>query len=149
MKLSGSTKKLVIRVILFLLYLVIGAGIFFAIEKDFEEEQRKRAYKFVDKVKNLTARNFSGQELKKFMLDFQHALRYGYNIETNDLNSQKWAYMNSFYFVGNIVTTIGKYQWLLLFSSVVWCMWCYHNVAAFSSHSPKMLLMYYSHGNRA
>ena len=109
MKLSGSTKKLLVRIVLFLLYLVIGAGIFMAIEKEPEKVERDKAKKFIDKVKGLTNNTFnSSAEVKQFLLDFRHALDYGYDINLNKLELEKWTYMNSFYFVGNIVTTIGR-----------------------------------------
>lgn len=109
MKLSGSTKKLLVRIVLFLLYLVIGAGIFMAIEKGPEQVEREKANKFIDKVNGLTNNTFnSSAEVKQFLLDFKHALDYGYDINLNKLELEKWTYMNSFYFVGNIVTTIGR-----------------------------------------
>ncbi|CAB3990960.1 Potassium channel subfamily K member 13 [Paramuricea clavata] len=108
MKLSGSTKKLLIRIVLFLLYLVIGAGIFVAIETHGEQDERRKAEEFIEEVENLTKYFNSSEKVTKFLLDFKHALRYGYNIKSNDFDPPKWSYMNSFYFVGNIVTTIGK-----------------------------------------
>jgi hypothetical protein len=110
MKLSGSTKKLLIRIALFLLYLVVGSGVFMAIEKGAEQEKREMASGFIEKVKRLnkTKRFNSSEELNAFLSDFKTALRYGYNIDSNKLDPEKWNYMNSFYFVGNIVTTIGK-----------------------------------------
>ena len=110
MKLSGSTKKLLIRIALFLLYLIVGAAVFMAIEKDFEQEEREKTLKFIERVNDLnTNRTFnSSDDIKMFLRDLKEALRYGYDIEYNKLNAPKWSYMNSFYFVGNIVTTIGK-----------------------------------------
>lgn len=111
MKLSGSSKKLLIRIVLFLLYLILGAGIFMAIEKGPESVERKKASEFIAKVKDLTNKTFnSSTEVTQFLLDFKHALDYGYDIKSNKLELEKWTYMNSFYFVGNIVTTIGRWN---------------------------------------
>ena len=109
MKLSGSTKKLLIRIALFLLYLIVGAAVFMAIEKNFEQEERENTLEFIKRVNRLNAtKTFnSSDDLKSFLRELKKALRYGYDIEYNRLNAPKWSYMNSFYFVGNIVTTIG------------------------------------------
>jgi hypothetical protein len=81
-----------------------------AIEKYPEEEERTKASEFIETVKNLKLNNCldNSSDVKTFLSDLKHALRYGYNIDTGELNAPKWSYMNSFYFVGNIVTTIGK-----------------------------------------
>ena len=110
MKLSGSTKKLLIRIGLFLLYLIIGAGVFVAIESSTERDEREKIEIFVKTVEKIRQNKSSltGNNITKFLEDFKHALLYGYNIESKTLAEPKWSYMNSFFFVGNIVTTIGK-----------------------------------------
>lgn len=110
MKLSGSTKKLFIRVVLFLLYIVLGAAIFVALEKNKEALERKKAKDFVNRTVRVDVSFNNSEDLKKFLLRFQHALHYGYNIESKNFRGEKWTYLNAFYFVGNIVTTIGKGQ---------------------------------------
>ena len=108
MKLSSSTKKLLIRVVLFLFYIILGAAIFMFIERTNEEKEREEARKFIERRKNFTA-SCSGEDMNQFLLDLKHALKYGYDINRNELDYPKWSYMNSFYFVGNIVTTIGRF----------------------------------------
>lgn len=154
MKLSGSTKKLLIRIVLFLLYLLVGAGIFMAIESGPEKEEQHKALKFIEKVNNLTnatTRYFnSSEDVKQFLSDFKHALRNGYDIDTNKLDGPKWTYMNSFYFVGNIVTTIGTYYASTrgIFSSVYSLI---HRVLLTRSWGYIIIIrntrMYYLHGN--
>lgn len=109
MNLSSSSKKLIIRVVLFLLYLLLGAAVFMWIEQSSEEKQRRRANQFIFSLPNFTSQcNSSEEDMKKFLLDLDHALRYGYDIRENRMTERKWTFMNSFYFVGNIVTTIGR-----------------------------------------
>lgn len=108
MNLSSSSKKLIIRVSLFLLYLLLGAAIFMLIEQSKEIKERAKAKEFVALRKNFTNASKTSEDVKKFLLDLEHALRYGYDINKDDLNGAKWSFTNSFYFVGNIVTTIGK-----------------------------------------
>lgn len=114
MTLSSSSKKLIIRLVLFLVYLILGAGIFILMERSKEETERNKAEQFSSLRRNFTKNCFnSSEEMQQFLLDLEHALRYGYDITKDDMNAEKWSFLNSFYFVGNIVTTIGKWHFFL------------------------------------
>ena len=78
------------------------------IEASNESEERAKAKKFKDLRKNFLNGSKTSEDVTNFLLKLEHALRYGYDINKDGLNGAKWSFMNSFYFVGNIVTTIGK-----------------------------------------
>lgn len=109
MALSPNTKKLIIRIVLFLVYLLVGAAIFRAIElpnerKEREEDQFKAAQKnFTDKY------NISEDDMKQFLTKLKRALELGFDLQTADYPKiDQWHFMNAFFFAGNVVTTIGE-----------------------------------------
>lgn len=110
MALSSNTKKLFIRILLFLLYLLLGAAIFFGIENHNEQEERKNN-KFHTQYKTFTQRyNISKKDMLLFIDELQKAVKLGYNITTETWpNHYHWSFMNAFHFAGNVVTTIGKH----------------------------------------
>ena len=110
MALSSNTKKLFIRVLLFLAYLLIGAGIFYGIEQR-NEEQLIRENTFEAQYDNFTKRyNISKKDMQAFIEGLQKALKLGYNTtKASWPDHYRWDFMNAFHFAGNVVTTIGKY----------------------------------------
>jgi len=107
MALSLNTKKLIIRIVLFLVYLLVGAAIFQAIEIQYEKDKRDELQ--FDKVKeNFTARyNISNDDMNEFLGKLKKALELGFDLQTLDYQ-QQWHFMNAFVFAGNVVTTIGE-----------------------------------------
>lgn len=107
MALSLNTKKLIIRIVLFLVYLLVGAAIFQAIEIQHEKDKRDELQ--FDKVKkHFTARyNISDADMKEFLGKLKKALELGFDLQTFDYQ-QQWHFMNAFVFAGNVVTTIGE-----------------------------------------
>ena len=90
MNLSSSSKKLIIRISLFLLYLLFGAGIFILIEASKEDEEREKAKKFKDLRENFLNGSKTSEDVTNLLLGLEHALRYGYDINKDDLNGAKW-----------------------------------------------------------
>lgn len=107
MALSLNTKKLIIRIVLFLVYLLVGAAIFQAIEIQYEKDKRKEL-QFTEVKKNFTDRyNISDDDMKEFLGKLKKALELGFDLQTVKFQEQ-WHFMNAFVFAGNVVTTIGE-----------------------------------------
>lgn len=107
MALSLNTKKLIIRIVLFLVYLLVGAAIFQAIEIQYEKDKRKEL-QFTEVKKNFTDRyNISDDDMKEFLGKLKKALELGFDLQTVKFQ-QQWHFMNAFVFAGNVVTTIGE-----------------------------------------
>ena len=121
MALSQNTKKLIIRIVLFLVYLLVGAAIFQAIELHHEEKQRNE-FKFEVFLKNNFTEKYkiSNVDMKDFLQKLKKAIELGFDLQTGEYPPRyQWHFMNAFFFAGNVVTTIGKLnpypakQWLL------------------------------------
>ncbi|KAK3739737.1 hypothetical protein QZH41_016185 [Actinostola sp. cb2023] len=112
MAISSNTKKLFIRVLLFLLYLLLGAAIFYGIEQR-KEVQLRGENTFKSQYQNFTQRyNISKKDMLEFIEGLQRALKLGYNTKTESWPGySQWDFMNAFHFAGNVVTTIGKYRY--------------------------------------
>lgn len=109
MALSQNTKKLIIRIVLFLVYLLVGAAIFQAIELRNEKKERSN-FPFEDiKTKFLTKHNISESEMNEFLRKLKKAIELGFDLQTGEFpEEEQWHFMNAFVFAGNVVTTIGK-----------------------------------------
>ena len=109
MALSLNTKKLIIRIVLFLVYLLVGAAIFQAIEIQYEKDKRKEL-QFTEVKKNFTDRyNISDDDMKEFLGKLKKALELGFDLQSAEFQ-QQWHFMNAFVFAGNVVTTIGEWD---------------------------------------
>lgn len=109
MALSQNTKKLIIRIVLFLVYLLVGAAIFQAIELHYEKKQRSE-FKFQEFLKNnfTDKYNISDDDMKDFLQKLKKAIELGFDLQTGEYPSRfQWHFMNAFFFAGNVVTTIG------------------------------------------
>ena len=109
MALSPNTKKLIIRIVLFLVYLLVGAAIFRAIELPNERKERQED-QFKAVQKNFTVKyNISEDDMKQFLTKLKRALELGFDLQTADYSKiDQWHFMNAFFFAGNVVTTIGE-----------------------------------------
>ena len=109
MALSQNTKKLIIRIVLFLVYLLLGAAIFQAIELHNEKNARKND-PFQELKKNFTAKyNISDDDMRNFLRNLKTAIKLGFDLQQGDYPDRfQWNFMNAFIFAGNVVTTIGK-----------------------------------------
>ena len=114
MEVSSSSKKLIVRILLFLVYLLIGAAIFDAIESP-EEEKRRKKLQFEELRKNFTSRfKISEKDMAELLDRLKDALDLGYDItygnnQTGGYPATNWDFMDAFFFAGNVVTTIGKF----------------------------------------
>lgn len=108
MALSQNTKKLIIRIVLFLVYLLVGAAIFQAIELHNEKEERK-SFPFENiKESFLKTHNISDDDMNEFLKKLRKAIELGFDLQTGKFPSAfQWHFMNAFFFAGNVVTTIG------------------------------------------
>lgn len=110
MALSQNTKKLIIRIVLFLVYLLVGAAIFQVIELNNEKKQREE-FNFEDFLKNNFTDKYkiSGDDMKDFLQKLKKAIELGFDLQTREYPTRyQWHFMNAFFFAGNVVTTIGK-----------------------------------------
>ncbi|KXJ21445.1 Potassium channel subfamily K member 13 [Exaiptasia diaphana] len=109
MALSSNTKKLFIRILLFLVYLLLGAAIFYGIEHG-NEEKLKDSNNFAVQYKNFTDHyKISKEDMVEFIDELQKALKLGYNVsEERWTQYNRWDFMNAFHFAGNVVTTIAE-----------------------------------------
>jgi len=108
MALSLNTKKLIIRIVLFLIYLLVGAAIFQAIELPNEKRERDND-QFETLKENFTNKyNISNDDMKEFLEKLKKALELGYDLQSAEYPTRyQWHFMNAFFFAGNVVTTIG------------------------------------------
>lgn len=111
MALSPNTKKLIIRIVFFLVYLLVGAAIFQAIELP-HEKKRRSELQFDIIQHNFTKKyNISGEDMKCFLQKLKKALELGFDLQEAAFPKlQQWHFMNAFFFAGNVVTTIGKFD---------------------------------------
>ena len=94
---KGKTKKLLLLLLGFLLYLSLGAVVFEAIEDGSNTGESKMAAMY-EKIKSKS--NLTRQEFNVFVLDIQSV------YQTTNYGS-KWTFHSSLYFCGSVVTTIG------------------------------------------
>lgn len=111
MALSPNTKKLIIRIAFFLVYLLVGAAIFQAIELPHEKKGRSDL-QFDIIQHNFTEKyNISEEDMKCFLQKLKKALKLGFDLQEAKFPPlQQWHFMNAFFFAGNVVTTIGKFD---------------------------------------
>lgn len=111
MALSSNTKKLFIRILLFLVYLLLGAALFYWIEHA-EEEKLRDQNKFAAQFDNFTSHyNINKEDMDKFIEELQKAVKLGYDLSERAWpDHYRWDFMNAFHFAGNVVTTIGTYK---------------------------------------
>lgn len=111
MALNSNTKKLFIRILLFLLYLLLGAAVFYGIENTHEKDIREKNH-FKTQYDNFTQRyNISKEDMLIFIEQLQKAVKLGYNTTSESWpDFYHWSFMNAFHFAGNVVTTIGEFS---------------------------------------
>lgn len=99
MALSDSTKALLIRMTLFVIYVLLGAAIFQEIESGEQLKQMNRIYK--TRMEILTKYNITQGDAKRWSETF---------VSTSVGNEDflLWNYRNSFLFAMVVLTTIGK-----------------------------------------
>ena len=104
---EASNKKSLLRLLGFSIYVLIGGAVFMQIEKGKDENAAKLT--FDDKVRKwMKIYNMSEENITQLLHDYQRRERE---------NEQKptWSFINSIYFVLQLVTTIGKILTCFLF----------------------------------
>ncbi|GCB78853.1 hypothetical protein scyTo_0015893 [Scyliorhinus torazame] len=101
--LNEDNGRLVLLALLIVAYLVCGAAVFSALERPTELQARAKW--------NRTVRNFADRfdiaagDLSAFLRDYEAAIAAG--IHSDTLRA-RWDFTGAFYFVGTVVSTIGK-----------------------------------------
>lgn len=99
MTISDSSKVLVIRIVLFVTYILVGGAIFREIER--EEQLRE-----IDRLYNVRM-----EILRKYNITPSDAKKWSDTFESTSLGNEgflEWSYGNSVLFAMVVVTTIGK-----------------------------------------
>lgn len=102
MKVSNSTKILILRLSIFIIYLAIGTWVF----QIFERESQHKIWKsFEDRRQRVLAKyNISSQDIEQL---------FGQQYLTKSI---EWSYGNTFVFAITVITTIGKKETFVSFS---------------------------------
>lgn len=96
---EAPLRKLLLRLIGFSIYVLIGGAVFMQIEK---EEDQNAAEQTLDDVllKWMKICNISRENVTNMLHDFRSLKENGYK--------PSWSFINSVYFVLQLLTTIGK-----------------------------------------
>lgn len=88
---------------LIVLYLLGGAAVFSALELAHELQAKQR---WEERLANFSrGHNLSREELRGFLRHYEEATRAGIRV---DSVRPRWDFTGAFYFVGTVVSTIGK-----------------------------------------
>ena len=103
----------------YIIYLVLGAAVFYSIESPLEKDLRRdlasKREKFLAKYPCL-----SEHELDTFMMEVLHASQQGVAPAIRNVsNIPNWGYGGSFFFAGALITTIGRLKLLFLTINMV------------------------------
>ncbi|KAM9336841.1 potassium channel subfamily K member 1-like [Symphorus nematophorus] len=100
-----SALNFALLVVSYILYLIIGAGIFSAIELQYEQELRQELLEARrDFLSNNTC--VSDTQLEKLLARALEASNYGVSVLGND-TSQNWDFVSSLFFTSTVLTTTG------------------------------------------
>ena len=97
-----DTLHLLILTFLLLLYMIIGAGVFSALELGNEMKLKDHYYYIFDSFSKKN--NLSSTALSELLASQQEACLLGVALDSYN----KWDFAGSFYFTGTVITTIGK-----------------------------------------
>ncbi|KAM4525512.1 potassium channel subfamily K member 1-like [Odontesthes bonariensis] len=100
-----SATSFALLVVAYILYLIIGAGIFSAIELPYEQELRRELKAArQDFLNNNTC--VSDERLEELLARALQASSYGVSVLGNDTN-QNWDFVSSLFFTSTVLTTTG------------------------------------------
>ena len=99
---KADTRRLLVRSLGFLLYLVIGMVTFRLLESSNEQQERAKAKEAIERMRERF--NISQEQMKEFVSVVTTATQFGYS----DAWLERWSYLGSLFFSGTVVTTIGK-----------------------------------------
>jgi potassium channel subfamily K protein 13 len=101
--LHEDNARFVLLALVMVIYMLSGAGVFMALERE-NEEREKRIYQD-------TLESFYNKYPEVNRTDVQSLLKVHAIADTAGIvgdKRQRWDYPGSFYFVGTVVSTIGK-----------------------------------------
>lgn len=102
---------------LIVLYLLGGAAVFSALELAHELQAKQR---WEERLANFSrGHNLSREELRGFLRHYEEATRAGIRM---DSVRPRWDFTGAFYFVGTVVSTIGKRTSWSLVNSPSWAL---------------------------
>lgn len=96
---ASASKTLLIRLIGFVVYILIGGAIFMEIEKDNDKDATTNTFEDL-RSKWIQKYNLSREIITELLQDYDEMRKNGAN--------PTWNFLNSVYFVLQLVTTIGK-----------------------------------------
>ena len=99
-----DTLQLLILTFLLLVYMVIGAGVFSALELSNEMSLKRYYYSIFESFAK--KHNLSESALSVLLSSQKEACMLGVALDQHN----KWDFAGSFYFTGTVITTIGKYN---------------------------------------
>ena len=97
-----DTLQLLILTLILLFYMVIGAGVFNALELSNEMTLQTHYYSIFESFAK--RHNLSSTALSALLTAQKEACLLGVTLDQHD----KWDFAGSFYFSGTVITTIGK-----------------------------------------
>ncbi|XP_037994975.1 potassium channel subfamily K member 13 isoform X1 [Motacilla alba alba] len=104
-RLNADNARFLLLAVLIVLYMLCGAAVFSAIELPTEREAKER---WEERLENFTRRhNLSRAELRHFLREYEEASVAG--IRVDDIRP-RWDFTGAFYFVGTVVSTIGRWK---------------------------------------
>lgn len=96
---KGDRKTCLFRVVGFLVYIIIGGAIFMQIEKDNDKDAATHSLEELER-QWIKKYNLSRENISKLLQDYDKMRENG--------AKPAWSFLNSVYFVLQLVTTIGK-----------------------------------------
>lgn len=100
---SEDTARFAMLALLIMLYLVCGAAVFSALERPEEEQAKGRWARNFEQFSR--KHNVSRKDLEEFLRIYEEATGAGIRV---DRPRARWDFPGAFYFVGTVVSTIGK-----------------------------------------
>ncbi|KAK2104596.1 hypothetical protein P7K49_018452 [Saguinus oedipus] len=101
--LNEDNARFLLLAALIVLYLLGGAAVFSALELAHERQAKQR---WEERLANFSrGHNLSRDELRGFLRHYEEATRAGIRV---DNARPRWDFAGAFYFVGTVVSTIGK-----------------------------------------
>lgn len=102
---NEDNARFLLLAVFIVVYLLCGAAVFSALEQPKEREAKER---WAQRFDHFTQRNnLSKADLLNFLRNYEEANVAGVRVDTT---RPRWDFPGAFYFVGTVVSTIGKRQ---------------------------------------
>ncbi len=114
---NEDNARFIMLLILIILYLLCGAAVFSALEHPKEKQARE---KWAQRFELFSQKyNLNKSDLEKFLRHYEEANMAGIRVDTL---RPRWDFTGAFYFVGTVVSTIGKkYIWTKRLGKILQC----------------------------